>query len=429
MFGPPEPADRLWFDVPANEWKCERTSVQLSLSVDGAGSTHGVIFMQDKFFGDAHQILVAKRRLQGEDDPAVNDECVLSNVKIMSIASWYAEQYNKSVVRVPRTTRVQFLEMWAYVLVSRTNLPVLQVETFAVDYRKVFYDSIPSEVASQMDRGEIDSSFLFSLFTFEQSGGSVLVYNPPRVCAGVWGLPQFASVEQVGGRPDGGQACMWEYMVSETHSVMKDVYWQASSEREMLLRSLRVCLVQSKTDDQLNMRLDKFMGEANRNNMTDIVEKVRPPQNLLASFRGEAYVAVSGAPLKIDFKKGFPVIQRTDGVESNPFTKATHRSLYGGVKYEHGKDGDEDEEDEHEQDESGESGESGRAPRCRGLQKATSWVAPDFSQPAPPASPTPPPTPPPPPPPPPHRAPTPPNPYAGTGVFHISCNDCLHKEG
>ena len=31
MFGPPEPADRLWYDVEKNEWTCVRTIVQMGL--------------------------------------------------------------------------------------------------------------------------------------------------------------------------------------------------------------------------------------------------------------------------------------------------------------------------------------------------------------------------------------------------------------
>jgi hypothetical protein len=62
---------------------------------------------------------------------------------------------------------VKFLGMSAYVLVSRAQVPMLQVETFAADYRKFTYDRIPPELSESLDRGEVDNSFLFSLNVIE----------------------------------------------------------------------------------------------------------------------------------------------------------------------------------------------------------------------------------------------------------------------
>ena len=73
----------------------------------------------------------------------------------MAIARWYAAHYNASVCRVPGSTPVKFLQVWGYVLVCRRRVPVLQVETFAAEYEKFTYDSIPLSVEVH---GEIEAS-------------------------------------------------------------------------------------------------------------------------------------------------------------------------------------------------------------------------------------------------------------------------------
>ena len=57
-----------------------------------------------------------------------------TNVKIMAIASWYATKYNAIVGQVPRTTPVKFLKMWAYRLVSRADVPMIQVDVCMCTY-------------------------------------------------------------------------------------------------------------------------------------------------------------------------------------------------------------------------------------------------------------------------------------------------------
>ena len=176
MFGPPEPADRLWYDVSSDTWRCERTTVQVGLHVEDIGNTHGIIFLQDEAVGEPNEIFVGRRLLQRNEDPAVDEERILTHVKIMCIASWYAEHYNLLVGRVPRSTPIKFLRTWAYILVSRSEVPMLRVETFAADFRKFTYDQIPPGI--DIDHAEVDTSFLFALFTFEKSGGDLLICNP-----------------------------------------------------------------------------------------------------------------------------------------------------------------------------------------------------------------------------------------------------------
>lgn len=245
MFGPPEPADRLWFDVPSATWKRERTTVQVGLHVEDMGSTNGIIFLQDEAGGERTDIIVGRRPLQRDEDPAADEERILTHVKIMCIARWYAGEYNALVGRVPRTTPVKFLKTWAYILVSRSEVPMLRVERFAPDFGKFTYDAIPPGLDT--DHGEVDASFLFALFTFEQSGGNLLICNPLRVSHGLWGRPQFATTDEVGGVFDGGKKFMWEFMVSDVHQDMKMSYGLNVSRRDIFLRTLRMCLIQSKS--------------------------------------------------------------------------------------------------------------------------------------------------------------------------------------
>ena len=380
MFGPPEPADILSYDAPANLWRMERTTVRVGLHVEDMGRTHGIVYLQDEGAQDRHEIFVGKRLLErartpdGALDPGADEERILTHVKVMAIARWYAEQYNARVCRVPRTTPVQFLGMSAYVLVSRAEVPMLQVETFAVDYRKFTYDSIPPDLSESLDRGEVDTSFLFSLFVFEQTGGDLLICNPSRVGYGVWGMPQIASAQQrVAGHLDCGGTFMWEYMVSDVHSAMKKSYGLGGSRRDIFLRSLRLCLVQSKSNAELTRRLDSLVGEASRNNCVDVLTSLRPSADV-----DELYAAAAAreGPLRLNLVGGLPKnLTRENGAESNNYlTQTTYESLYGGVMYK--------------------------------TPAGNAWCPPDFTKPAPPPSPPPrDPTPP--------RTPTPePDPYA-----------------
>jgi hypothetical protein len=219
--------------------------VQVGLHVEDMGSTHGVLFLQDEEVGEPGEVLVGRRLLRRSEDPSIDEERILTHVKVMCIARWYAEHYNALVGQVPRTTPVKFLGAWAYVLVSRSEVPMLRVESFAPGFQKFTYDAIPQGI--KMDHGEIDASFLFALFTYEQSGGDLLIFNPLRVGHGLWSAPQFASKDLVGGDLDGGKTMMWEFMVSDVHSTMKTSYGLHASRRDIFLRTLRMCLIQSKS--------------------------------------------------------------------------------------------------------------------------------------------------------------------------------------
>ena len=393
MFGPPEPADRLCFNVAQNEWRRERATVQMGLAVEDAGNTHGVMYMKDEALaaslGDRHQLFVAKQKLGGHTN-AEDDEQTFSCVKLMAIARWYADHYNASVCRVPGSTPVKFLQVWGYVLVCRRQVPVLQVETFAAEYEKFTYDNIPLSVEVH---GEIEAAFLFALFTFEQSGGEILLCDPTRVARGIWGPPVIASTAKVGECLDLGRAFMLQYMMSESHATMqmkKDVDGSRDL-RQIFLRSLRLCLVQSKSADQLHLRLNQLMGDANRVHMGHLIHSLTPRDSVLSLQRDSidrrrVFEKAPSAPLRPHVSSGVPHVCRNEGAERNPYASAAgQESLYGGQLYEIG-------------------------------HARTVWVAPDFSKPAPPPSPTrfptPPPTPPPPPPPP-TPPPVPPDPHAG----------------
>jgi hypothetical protein len=341
MFGPPEPADRLFYDALANEWLCERTTVRVGLHVEEMGCTHGIVYLQDESIGDKYEILVGKRLLKqarthdGALDPDADEERILTHVKIMAISRWYAEQYNASVCRVPQTRLVKFLGMSAYVLVSRAQVPMLQVETFAADYRKFTYDRIPPDLSESLDRGEVDNSFLFSLYVFEQTGGDLLICNPTRVRSGVWGMPQIASAQRVGGYLDGGGKFMWEYMVSDSHTVMKKSYGLGGSRRDIFLRSLRLCLVQSKSGVELARRLDALKAEAARNNSVNVLTYLRPrTDDEEYDLRTTATAAREG-PLRLNLVCDFPRnTSRANGAEDNDYlTQTTYTSQYGGVMY------------------------------------------------------------------------------------------------
>jgi len=341
MFGPPEPADRLFYDALANEWLCERTTVRVGLHVEEMGCTHGIVYLQDESIGDKYEILVGKRLLKqarthdGALDPDADEERILTHVKIMAISRWYAEQYNASVCRVPYTCPVKFLGMSAYVLVSRAQVPMLQVETFAADYRKFTYDRIPPDLSESLDRGEVDNSFLFSLYVFEQTGGDLLICNPTRVRSGVWGMPQIASAQRVGGYLDGGGKFMWEYMVSDSHTIMKKSYGLGGSRRDIFFRSLRLCLVQSKSGVELARRLDALKAEAARNNSINVLTYLRPRTDGDEEYdlRTTATAAREG-PLRLNLVCDFPRnTSRANGAEDNNLTHTTYTSQYGGVMY------------------------------------------------------------------------------------------------
>ena len=342
MFGPPEPADRLFYDAPANEWVCERTTVRVGLHVEEMGCTHGIVYLQDESMGDKHEILVGKRLLEearthdGALDPDADEERILTHVKIMAISRWYAEQYNSSVCRVPHTRPVKFLGMSAYVLVSRAQVPMLQVETFAADYRKFTYDRIPPDLSESVDRGEVDNSFLFSLYVFEQTGGDLLICNPTRVRSGVWGMPQIASAQRIGGYLDGGGKFMWEYMVSDLHTVMKKSYGLGGSRRDIFLRSLRLCLVQSRSGVELARRLDALKAEAAMTNSVDVLTYLRPRADGDEEYdlQTTATSAREG-PLRLNLVCDFPRnTSRAHGAEDNDYlTQITYTSQYGGVMY------------------------------------------------------------------------------------------------
>ena len=342
MFGPPEPADRLFYDAPANEWVCERTTVRVGLHVEEMGCTHGIVYLQDESMGDKHEILVGKRLLEearthdGALDPDADEERILTHVKIMAISRWYAEQYNSSVCRVPHTRPVKFLGMSAYVLVSRAQVPMLQVETFAADYRKFTYDRIPPDLSESVDRGEVDNSFLFSLYVFEQTGGDLLICNPTRVRSGVWGMPQIASAQRVGGYLDGGGKFMWEYMVSDSHTIMKKSYGLGGSRRDIFLRSLRLCLVQSRSGVELARRLDALKAEAAMTNSVDVLTYLRPRADGDEEYDLQTTAtAAREGPLRLNLVCDFPRnTSRAHGAEDNDYlTQITYTSQYGGVMY------------------------------------------------------------------------------------------------
>jgi hypothetical protein len=342
MFGPPEPADRLFYDAPANEWVCERTTVRVGLHVEEMGCTHGIVYLQDESMGDKHEILVGKRLLEearthdGALDPDADEERILTHVKIMAISRWYAEQYNSSVCRVPHTRPVKFLGMSAYVLVSRAQVPMLQVETFAADYRKFTYDRIPPDLSESVDRGEVDNSFLFSLYVFEQTGGDLLICNPTRVRSGVWGMPQIASAQRIGGYLDGGGKFMWEYMVSDLHTVMKKSYGLGGSRRDIFLRSLRLCLVQSRSGVELARRLDALKAEAAMTNSVDVLTYLRPRADGDEEYDLQTTAtAAREGPLRLNLVCDFPRnTSRAHGAEDNDYlTQITYTSQYGGVMY------------------------------------------------------------------------------------------------
>lgn len=85
-----------------------------------------------------------------------------NNKEYDSVKLW---QFRDGMRSITTLACAKFLGMSAYVLVSRAQVPMLQVETFATDYRKFTNDRIPPDLSETLDRGEVDNhnSFLFSL--------------------------------------------------------------------------------------------------------------------------------------------------------------------------------------------------------------------------------------------------------------------------
>jgi hypothetical protein len=58
--------------------------------VEDMGSTHNIIYFKDLTNGHGDDILVAKVRAKPDEDLVVEEERILTHVKVMSIAQWYA---------------------------------------------------------------------------------------------------------------------------------------------------------------------------------------------------------------------------------------------------------------------------------------------------------------------------------------------------
>ena len=123
---------------------------------------------------------------------------------------------------------------------------------------------------------------------------------------------------------------MWEYMVSDVHSAMKKSYGLGGSRRDIFLRSLRLCLVQSKSNAELTRRLDSLVGEASRNNCVDVLTSLRPSADVDELCAAAA--AAREGPLRLNLLGGLPKnLTRENGAESNNYlTQTTYESLYGG---------------------------------------------------------------------------------------------------
>jgi hypothetical protein len=81
----------LWLDLTYRAYLRSITfAVQMGRHVEDMGSTHNIIYFKDLTNGHRDDILVAKVRAKPDEDLGVEEERILTHVKVMSIAQWYA---------------------------------------------------------------------------------------------------------------------------------------------------------------------------------------------------------------------------------------------------------------------------------------------------------------------------------------------------
>ena len=342
------------FQRRPNEWRRERATVQMGLAVEDAGK-HAWRHVHEgrslcRVSRRQKPTFVAKQKLGGHTN-AEDDEQTFSCVKLMAIARWYADHYNASVCRVPGSTPVKFLQVWGYVLVCRRRVPVLQVETFAAEYEKFTYDNIPLSVEVMVKLRPPSS--LPSSPSSRVAAKSCCA--TPRESPGALGTGDCVNGE--------GRECLDLGRVhAAAHDVRKSRHHAdedvdgSRDQRQIFLRSLRLCLVQSKSADQLHLRLNQLMGDANRVNMGHLIHSLTPRDSVLSLQRDSidrrrVFEKAPSAPLRPHISSGVPHVCRNEGAERNPYASAAgQESLYGGQLYEIG-------------------------------HARTVWVAPDFSNP------------------------------------------------
>ena len=280
------------------------------------------------------------------------------------------------ICHVPLSSPIKFLSMWAYVLVSRKTVVMVQGESFAVDYLKFTYDSIPQGLPIHVGRSEIDNAFLFALYTFEQTDGNLLICNPVRVShvrehdsVVVWGLPKIASTDGVGCYMDEGKKFMFDYMTSQAQPAVKNSFALNVSDldliipgRERFLRSLRLVLVQSTSIQQRTQILMDLMSEAikyrSEQILLELLEKLSEQDAYDSSH--------PPPPHRRRFVRDLPKNNyRETGAELNPFLdNPDYNTKYGGLLYTINQD-------QH------------------GRQSRPAWKAPDFTKEPPPRTPPP----------------------------------------